>query len=52
MGGNKSKVGIRQEEDWMESRIRLQAIYTCVEQLPSHNRESAQPPTLAADVDT
>lgn len=26
----------------MESRIQLQAIYTCVGQLPSHNRASAQ----------
>lgn len=52
-GGNKSKAGIKQEEEeWMESRIQLQAIYTCVEQLPSHNRESAQLPTLAAGVDT
>lgn len=41
IGGNQSKAGIKQEEDRMESRIQLQAIYTCVEQLPSHNRESA-----------
>lgn len=32
----------KQGGEWMEGRIQLQSIYTCVGQLPSHNRESAQ----------
>lgn len=35
-----------QVEEMMESRIQLQAIYTCAGQLPSHNRVCAQPPNM------
>lgn len=33
-------------EERMESRIQLQAIYTCAGQLPSHNRVCAQLPNI------
>lgn len=33
-------------EERMESRIQLQAIYTCAGQLPSHNRACAQLPNI------
>lgn len=35
-----------QVEERMESRIQLQAIYTCAGQLPSHNIVCAQLPNI------
>lgn len=41
-----------QVEKRMESRIQLQAIFTCAGQLPSHNRVCAQPPNINTTDDT
>lgn len=30
--------GIKQAREWVKSKCPLQAIYTCVGQMPSHNR--------------